>query len=80
MSEATSAHTPGKPWRDSQRIGDIALAEAYLRESRTQRAGMIYILGEILTALHRQAEALHELNTNLFLTQETLTQISRKGI
>jgi hypothetical protein len=28
-----------------------------LRESHTERAGVVYMLAEILTALHRQAEA-----------------------
>jgi predicted ATPase len=64
MSQATSQNTTGRPWRDSQRIGDIAQCEAALRESHTERAGMVYMLAEILTALHRQAEAL-ELQNNL---------------
>jgi hypothetical protein len=51
-------------WPHPQRIGDIAQCEAGLRESHTDRAGVIYMLAEILTALHRQAEAL-ELQNNL---------------
>lgn len=65
MSEATSPSTAGRPWRDSQRIGDIAQCEAALRESHTERAGMIYMLAEILTALHRQAEATEHIATTL---------------
>lgn len=65
MSEASSPNTPGRPWRDSQRIGDIAQAEANLRESHTERAGVIYMLAEILTALHRQAEALESIHADL---------------
>lgn len=65
MSEATSPSTAGRPWRDSQRIGNIAQCEAALRESHTERAGMIYMLAEILTALHRQAEALESIHADL---------------
>jgi HD-like signal output (HDOD) protein len=57
MTEPTSAATRRRPWRDPQRIADIAQCEASLRESHTERAGLIYMLAEILTALHRQAEA-----------------------
>jgi hypothetical protein len=35
----------------------MAQCEASLRESHTERAGLIYMLAEILTAIHRQAEA-----------------------
>lgn len=58
-----TAADPTKPrlYRHPQRIGDIAMAEAMIRESHTERAGQIYMLAEILTALHRQAEAYEKL-------------------
>ena len=65
MTQATSPSTAPRPWRDPQRIGDIAQCEAGLRESHTERAGIIYMLAEILTALHRQAEALESIHADL---------------
>jgi hypothetical protein len=65
MTTATITGNPARPYRDAQRIGDIAIAEALLRESHTERAGLIYILGELLTAAHRQAEILETIETAL---------------
>ena len=50
----------GEPrlFRDAHIIGDIAIVEAQRREEAFERSGTIYMLGEILTALHRQAEAM----------------------
>jgi len=64
MTQATSPSTTPRPWPDPLHIGVIAQCEAALRESHTERAGMIYMLAQILTALHRQAEAL-DLQNNL---------------
>ena len=50
------------PYRNPQRIADIAQCEASLREAHTERAGLIYMLAEILTALHRHAEGLDTQN------------------
>jgi hypothetical protein len=65
MAQTTSPNRTPRPWRDPQRIADIAQCEASLRESHTERAGVIYMLAEILTALHRQAEALEAQNNLL---------------
>jgi predicted ATPase len=62
MTQPNTASNTPRPWRDPQRIADIAQCEANLRESRTERAGMIYMLAEILTALHRQADALESID------------------
>ncbi len=58
-----------KHWRQPQDIGNIALTEARLREEESARQGILYLLAEILIALHRNAQAtqqLAELETEAF--------------
>lgn len=61
-------HNPGQHaasdgnWRSADLIASLANAKAQTLEADTERAGTIYMLAEILTALHRQAEALEARN------------------
>jgi hypothetical protein len=64
LPKPTETGNSARPYRVAHLIGDIAIVEASRREENCERAGLIYMLGEILTALHRQAEAL-ENNTAL---------------
>lgn len=56
MMSYTITHDKEGQWRPPDIIGTRATIEADSREAQSERSGQIYILGEILTALHRQAE------------------------
>lgn len=61
----TSEHSTKRPYRDAQTIADIAIVEAQRREENLERGGQLYMLGEILTALHRKAETLELIASTL---------------
>jgi len=63
MPHPTPATSSDPRYRHPHLIGDIAIVEASRREENCERAGQLYLLGEILTALHRQAEALEALGS-----------------
>lgn len=48
-------------WRRPDLIASAAFGRATLAEEGSQNAGLIYVLCDILTALHRQAEALERI-------------------
>jgi hypothetical protein len=60
-------HNPGQHsasdgnWRPPDLIASLAHGNATAREEHSQNAGIVYMLAELLTALHRQAEALEQL-------------------
>jgi len=54
---------PPSPYRHPEFIANHAQVEALLRESHTERAGVIHMLADIVIALHRQAEAVERIAT-----------------
>ena len=53
------------PWRPPETIGYKALDIARELELNDPRQGQLYMLAEIVTALHRQAEALESIDQRL---------------
>lgn len=55
-------------WRPPDLIANLAHGNAATREEHSQNAGIVYMLAEILTALHRQAEALEAIQGQLMIS------------
>lgn len=69
MQLKTGTGNTARPFRDAHTIGDIAVVEAQRREQQCERSGQLYMLAEILTALHRQAEVLEHMSPTFFFTE-----------
>lgn len=65
MSSPGSHHAGDGVYRPPELIASIAFQHAYEREQRMEREGQLYMLAEILSALHRQAEAIDALTVQL---------------
>jgi hypothetical protein len=60
MSRPGTNITKEGKFRPPELIASLAFSQAITREERCEREGQLYIMAEILIALHRQAEALEQ--------------------
>lgn len=65
MSGPANHATSNSEWRPPILIATIALSNAKGKEQNSERAGQLYLLAEIITALHRQAEAMEAVSKTL---------------
>lgn len=54
-----------RSWRPPDSLGATAADNALKLEQQTERAGQIYVLAEVVTAVHRCADTMEQTNREL---------------
>lgn len=78
MSNPGHHHAGDGAYRPPELIASIALTTARQYEQQIERDGQLYLMAELLAALHRQAEALETIHCHLSDLQLSLITLCNR--